>query len=144
MAPLKDIQPSAIEEALIQSVEKEFFDTRCPIIEIIPVTRTSHSNLDTEVSEEEGTPVEVRANWDWNSRIRELQDGIWQNTRKLEIMFHRKTIEDNNIPLKVGNVINMVGDKYKILRLKGKSSTILRADPALHIIAVIDLNDGWE
>lgn len=147
MAPLKDIAPSAIEVALLQDIEEEFFNTRCPEVHVIPVTRTSHSNFDTETNEEEQAPVTVRANWDWNSRIRELQDGVWQNTRKMEVMFHRKTIEDNNIPLKQGNLIDLNpsrGEKYKILRTKGKSTTIKRADPELHIVAVIDLNDGWE
>lgn len=147
MPPLANIQPSANELKLIQDIEEEFFLTRCPEVEVIPVTRPTHENLQIEVGESEGTPVVVNANWDWNSRIRELIDGVWQNTRKLEVQFLRRQIEENNIPLEEGNLINLNpegSEKYKILRLKGKSSTIKRTTTKLHIVAVVDLSQGWE
>lgn len=141
------VKPTTQELQLQINVEREFFETRCPIVHLIKRTRITHENLGVDVDDvlDETNPIELNANWDNNQRLREFRDGFYIDTKKLEVSFINSQLEEKEAVVKRGDVIDLDPvnkERFEVQQVRTRGR-IRMSSTRLYTVATIDLEHRW-
>ena len=142
------IKPTQKEIDLQKDIQKESYETRLPIVHLHKRQRDFHENLQVETTDEIGPPIELNANWDTDRKLKELRNGFYVETQRIEVDFLISQLEEQEIKLEKGDVIDLgpnsgaQDDRYVILRTFRKGR-IRMAEDRLFRTAIIDLEQSW-
>jgi len=162
--PLQYIQGEIL---LAHTLEKELYELKMPLIQVIkrdPDESVTNTNLGVRVTNTFVDPVTVNADWNRDKKLKELRDGIWVATNKINVIFCRyqlltqqreilpedpeeePTIEDYELVIVPGDLVVLDPDHnqemYEILSVAEKD-WIPGSSIPLHLEVVIDLEHVW-
>jgi len=108
------VEPNPNEIQLQHDIEREFYEKYLPRVLYYKRDKVTHSNLDVDVDDVISEPVVLNVNWDSNKKLKELRNGFYVETKKIELRFHREQVEDAGVTMKQGDVIEFDLSKLKV------------------------------
>ena len=86
-------------------------------------------------------PIDIRADYSWDKKVKEHENGIWITTNKTEVFLCRKEIDDLGLVLKLGDVIDFMESKHEILSIQPTNLIQGSQYEYLHYVIIVDTKE---
>lgn len=166
------VVPNSSEIELQKKIEQEYFETRLPFALLYKRSKETHENLDIDIESTLGDPIELNIDWDSRKTQKELRDGFYVDTKKIEVRFCIPQLEEKGVTVEKGDILEFdktISDYdtvtsnnpnatwleifrsldegenalFEVLQTR-RDSRIKGTSERLHLLATINLEHRWE